>query len=124
MILVLEPEKLTARIVLGIIVIASMIGSAFAIANWKHKLAEFDNQKIMISQLQSDLDEQRSQISKLSVVLADKEAQLSTVSNALVQFREKNKMLDTTVAQCQATVNRQKTTIKIYKDYYYLTNGR
>jgi septal ring factor EnvC (AmiA/AmiB activator) len=124
MILVLEPEKLTNRLVLGILVIASMVGAVFAIAHWKNKLAEFETQKITISQLQSDLDEHHSRVSKLTEALADKEAQLLTVSNSLIQLREKNKKLETALAQSQATVNSQKSTIKIYKDYYYLTNGR
>ena len=124
MILVLEPEKLTARLVLGIIVIASMVGAVFAIAHWKNKLAEFETQKITISQLNYEIDEQKSQVAKLTDELIAKEEQLSDVSNSLIQLREKNKKLETALSQSQATVNSQKTTIKIYKDYYYLTNGR
>lgn len=124
MILVLEPEKLTARLVLGIIIIFLMIGAVFAVVYWKNKISEFDAQKTTISQLKYELDEQSALVSKLKEELTTKNSQVSLVHNSISQLREKNKKLETALAQCQATVNSQKTTIKIYKDYYYLTNGR
>lgn len=124
MILVLEPEKLTSRLILGVIIVTSMIGIVFAVDYWKNKISEFETQKTEISQLKYELDEQTALVSKLKDELTAKNSQVSIVSNSVSQLREKNKKLETALAQCQATVNSQKTTIKIYKDYYYLTNGR
>lgn len=124
MILVLEPEKLTSRLILGVIIVTSMIGIVFAVDYWKNKITEFETQKTEISQLKYSLDEQTALVSKLKDELTAKNSQVSIVSNSVSQLREKNKKLETALAQCQATVNSQKTTIKIYKDYYYLTNGR
>ena len=124
MILVLEPEKLTSRLILGVIIVTSMIGIVFAVDYWKNKITEFETQKTEISQLKYSLDEQTALVSKLKDELTSKNSQVSIVSNSVSQLREKNKKLETALAQCQATVNSQKTTIKIYKDYYYLTNGR
>ena len=126
MILVLEPEKLTARLILGVIIIVAMIGAVFAFRYWNTKITEFETQKTTISQLKYELDEQKASASKLKNELTAKESQISISTNSASQLREKNKKLETALAQCQATVNSQKSTIRTYKDYYYyyLSNGR
>lgn len=124
MILVLEPEKLTARLILGAIIIISLIGATFAFFYWKNKITEFDTQKTALLQLTSELNEQKTLVTKLETDLDAKESQLSIANAAVSQLQEKNKKVETALAHCQDTISRQKNTIKIYKDYYYLTTGR
>lgn len=124
MILILEPEKLTARLIFGFAIIIVMISALFGASYWKDKLAEFDSQKTTISQLKNELDEEQVLVAKLQNELTAKRSEVLNASVSGTQLREKNKKLEADVTQCQATVNSQKSTIRIYKEYYYLTNGR
>lgn len=126
MILVLEPEKLTAKLILGIIVIISLVGAVFAVDYWKNKLTEFSTQQAENIKLKTDLDTQKELVAKLTNDLDSKESQVLNISNSVTQLREKNKNLGLALTQCQATLNSQKSTIKTYKDYYYyyLSNGK
>lgn len=124
MILILEPEKLTARIILGVIIVAGLTGAMFAASYGRDKLNEFSIQRAENVKLKTDLAEQTDLVAKLTNELAAKESQVLNMSSSVNQLRDKTKKLEPALAQCQATVNSQKSTIKIYKDYYYLTNGR
>lgn len=124
MILVLEPEKLTARIVLGFIIVSLIIGAAFSFKFCKNAMEEVNKQKATIIQLTYSLDEQTKLAVKLKDEIATKDSQASMAANSASQIREKTEKLETALAQCQATVRSQKTTIRIYKDYYFLTNGQ
>ena len=126
MILILEPEKLTARIIAGTVIIVCLISLMFGISFYRSKLIEFREQKAENVQLKSELDTQKELTAELTNELSSKNSQLTTASSVLEQLREKNKKLEPALTQCQTTVTSQKSTIKTYKDYYYyyLSNGK
>lgn len=113
MILVFEPEKIISRIIVGTILVAVVIGCIVVSNYWKSKLNSYNLQQETILQLQSLIAERDQEVSKLR----------SEVDKNL-QIQENNKKIELALAKCYKTVDDQKSKIKIYKDYYYMTTGR